>query len=58
MKAPFAQRRRAIALFKHDLAHKDQQRANQRKWLKATAWLGDRHVLAQPVPRVPPSDLP
>lgn len=42
----FFLRRRAVALFKTDLAPKAIQRVNQRRWLAAVDYLGDRHLLA------------
>lgn len=50
---PMSLLRKAIRLFKNDMVPKEQQRINQRRWLQSMQLLGDDHVLAKPVKRLP-----
>lgn len=51
MKPTLTDAKRAMRLWRSDLAPKEVQRANALKWLRATALLGDRWLLAVPVGR-------
>lgn len=44
--------RTAIRLFRNPQVEKTIQRHNQRKWLEAIAFLGDRWVYAKPIQKV------
>lgn len=46
MKPTLTDAKRALKLWRSDLAPKELQRSNAVKWLRATALLGERWVLA------------
>lgn len=51
--ASFALRRKAITLFKHDLAPKSTARHNAKQWLRCIEILGDKWLLVQKVQPIP-----
>lgn len=48
----FSLRRKSVDLWRNEYAPKQTQRHNQRGWLRAKLYLGDRHLLARPVQRI------